>query len=172
LRFALSCSASHLALSSAVQSLTSIAPRYSFSTMDIDLPPIAMPTYPSPPFCFKSLPAELRCSVIESFSSSANPSQPADLDTLRSLSLVDRECSRFACSVLWRVSRALLSFCQCSLLISLFLPADSLRAQPARRIPLQDQLSARDLPSAHRAPSPELDQRSRFGRSVPKGADG
>ncbi|ORY54084.1 hypothetical protein BCR35DRAFT_327162 [Leucosporidium creatinivorum] len=71
--------------------------------MDIDVPPTSapMPEYPSPPFCFKSLPAELRFSVIESFGQSL-PDHPPDLDTLRSLSLVDRECSRFACSVLWR----------------------------------------------------------------------
>lgn len=136
-------------------------------TMDIDLPPAAtstLPAYPSPPFCFKSLPAELRCSVIESFSSSANPAGPADLDTLRSLSFVDRECSKFACSVLWRVSSTFSSHSP--------LANSHLYFNTACRIPLQIKRSTRDLPPAHRSPSQELDQGGRSGRSVPEGAGG
>lgn len=78
--------------------------------MAADAPAIdsAVPDYPQPPFSFKSLPVELRAAVIETFSSGSSTAsvelQEEDRATLFSLSLTDRECSKFALVHLWRVS--------------------------------------------------------------------
>lgn len=68
--------------------------------------------YPQPPFSFKSLPVELRSAVIEAVSSNPSSSiaelREEDRETLKALSLADRECGKWASAILWRVSRRLL----------------------------------------------------------------